>query len=188
MAIFAFNAFPECNQRTIVQANGRSLAFLYLRYGVYDSPVPATFIRSAPSIWPISQHLTSPTSPDIIDSALLEDYLSIVLTSEIGKGGTGVVLGGNLEVEATNGCVPLDVVVKLAFTHVQQDLLRNEYEIYHQLYSRGVVKGIPTAFGFFNDYEGGPSALIMSFAGVSLATEPKQLLFYEQYVHFQDSI
>jgi hypothetical protein len=136
----------------------------------------------------MSQHPTPPPSPRIIDSAQLEDCVSIVLTSEIGKGGTGVVLGGQLEVEATKGLVPLDVVVKLAFNHVQRDSLRNEYEIYRQLCSKGVVKGIPTALGFFDDSEGGPSALVMSFAGVSLATEPKQLSLSQQYVHFQDSI
>lgn len=136
----------------------------------------------------MSQDPTPPPSSHIIDSALLEDCLSIVLTSEIGNGGTGVVLGGQLEVKATKGLAPLDVVVKLAFNHVQRDSLRNEYEIYRQLCSKGVVKGIPTALGFFDDSEGGPSALVMSFAGVSLATEPKQLSLSQQYVHFQDSI
>jgi hypothetical protein len=172
-------------QRTVAQANRRNLAFLYLQYGVYGSPIPATFVRSAPSI---GRHRAPPPSLHVIDSALLGDCLSIVLTSEVGEGGTGIVLGGKLEVEATKGCVPLDVVVKLAFTEVQQDLLRSEYETYQRLYSKGVVKGIPTVLGLFDDSEGGPPALVMSFAGISLAAEPKQISSSQQCVHSRDSI
>jgi hypothetical protein len=74
-----------------------------------------------------------------------EECLTVILTSEIGHGATGVVLRGRLE---PDGAIPLDVVVKLAFKYEQRDALRSEYEIYRCLRSKGVLQGIATALGF----------------------------------------
>jgi hypothetical protein len=129
-----------------------------------------------------------PPSKHTISCTKIKDCLSIIVTSEIGRGATGLVLGGQLEVEATRGCVPLGMAVKLAFTDDQRYSLREEYEVYRQLRSKGVVKGIPHAFGFFDDAEGGPSALIMSAAGSSLATLPRKVSRYDQCVNLQDHV
>ena len=144
------------------------MVLLYLRYGVYDSPIPATFLRSAPPI--IAQ--TSPTalfSSPAFHSFGPEECLTTVITSEIGRGTTGVVHRGTLEPEICDGAMPLDVVVKLAFRSEQQDALRNEYEVYRHLKSKGVHQGIATVLGIFDDSEGCACALVSLYAGVSLS-------------------
>src|SRR6266566_3220064 len=98
------------------------MVLLYLRYDIYDSQVPASFLRSAPSIMTHTRSQT-PFSPRAPQSCGLEDCLTIVLTSEIGRGVTGVVHRGTLELEICDGVMPLDVVVKLAFSSEQRDAL-----------------------------------------------------------------
>ena len=151
------------------------MLFLFHRYGIYDSPIPATFLRSAPSISEDEKISTSFSPPDV-SSYQEEDSLTVILTSEIGHGATGVVLCGMLTVDDLDGSMPLDVVVKLASGSEQRDALRNEYETYRVLRMKGVVEGIATVLGFFDDNEGGPSCLVMLYAGVSLGMELGQVL------------
>ena len=161
-------------------AQNRVVLLLYLRYGVYDSQYPATFYRSAPAI--IEDKKTPPLLPlRAISSCQTEDCLTSILTAEIGHGATGVVHRGTLHAEGSDESVPLDVVVKLAFDSEQRDALKNEYEIYRLLRSNGVAQGIVTVLGFFDDVEGGPSALVMLYAGVSLETEPEQVLLLSEW-------
>jgi len=87
-----------------------------------------------------------------------------------------VVHRSALGVEGLDRSTPLDVVVKLAFDSEQRDALKSEYEMYRLLRSKGVVKGITTVLGSFDDFEGGPSALVMLHAGVSLVTKPEPVL------------
>ena len=90
--------------------------------------------------------------------------------------------GGTLTVESSDGCVSLDVVVKLAFDGEQRDTLKREYEVYRLLESKGVINGIATTLGFFDNFEGhSPSALIMLNAGVPLGTPPEQALVRSQW-------
>jgi hypothetical protein len=154
-------------------AQNRVVLLLYLRYGVYNSQYPATFLRSAPAI---TEDKTIPALLPLraISLCQTEDCLTVVLTSEIGHGASGVVHRGTLHVESSDESVPLDVVVKLAFDSEQRDALKNEYEIYRLLRSNAVVQGIATVLGFFDDVEGGPSALVMLYAGVSLEMEPER--------------
>ena len=97
--------------------------------------------------------------------------MTIVLTSEIGRGATGVVHRGTLGPGICDGAMPLDIVVKLAFRTEQRDALKREYEIYRHLSSRGVRQDITTTLGLFNDSEGAACALFMLYAGVTLSTE-----------------
>jgi len=76
---------------------------------------------------------------------------------------------GTLEPEICDGVVPLDVVVKLAFSSEQRDALRSEYEVYRRLESKGIHQGIATALGFFDDAEGCACALVLLYAGVPLS-------------------
>jgi len=71
--------------------------------------------------------------------------------------------------------MPLDVVVKLAFDSEQRDALRNEYEVYSRLKSKGVHQGIATALGIFDDSEGCTSALVLLYAGVPLSESQANL-------------
>jgi len=114
--------------------------------------------------------------PRDISTCGIDECLPIVLTSEIGHGATGIVHGGTLQLESAEGSVPLDIVVKLAFDNQQRHALRDEYEVYCNLRSKGVLRGITTVLGFFDDCEGGPCALVMLYAGASLATEPERVL------------
>jgi hypothetical protein len=163
-------------QKTIQVANSRNVVLLFLRYDIYDSLIPATFFRSTPPIMADAKLPTPPLSPRDISTCGLDECLPIVLTSEIGHGATGIVHGGTLQLEGAEGSVPLDVVVKLAFDNEQQHALRDEYEVYRRLKSKGVLGGITTVLGFFDDCERGPCALVMLYAGVSLATEPGRVL------------
>ena len=150
-------------------ASNRDVVLLYLQYDVYDSPIPASFLRSAPSIMAHTRCSPPLFSPRALHSYELEECLTIILTSEIGRGATGVVHGGTLWPEVLDGAMPLDVVVKLAFNSEQRDALRSEYEVYRHLKSKGVHQGIATALGIFDDSEGCACALVLLDAGVSLS-------------------
>jgi hypothetical protein len=65
--------------------------------------------------------------------------------------------------------MPLDIVVKLAFDVEQRDALKSEYCC---LRSKGILRGIATPLGFFDDSEGGACALVMLYAGVPLIAVP----------------
>ena len=142
--------------------------------------IPSTFVRSAPAVTE-GEKPPALLSPQAISACRDEDCLIIVLTSEVGAGATGVA-HGTLTAESSDGCVSLDVVVKLAFDSEQRDALKREYEVYRLLESKGVINGIATTLGFFDDFEGhGPSALIMLNAGVPLGTPPEQALVRSQW-------
>jgi hypothetical protein len=95
--------------------------------------------------------------------------MTLILTSEIAEGATGIVHGATLKLQSSDEKLGdgVDVVVKLALLDEQKDALRNEYSIYQHLASER-VKGIPTALGLFDDIEGGPTLLIMTHAGTCL--------------------
>jgi len=155
-------------------ASNRNVVLLYLQYDVYDSPIPALFLRTTPSIIAHTRCPTPPLSPRSIHTYGLEECLTIVLTSEIGQGATGTVHRGTLEPGISDGAIPLDVVVKLAFDVEQRDALKSEYDVYCCLRSKGILRGIATPLGFFDDSEGGACALVMLYAGVPLTAVPRR--------------
>ena len=163
-------------QKTIQAASKRDMLLLYLQYSVYDSPIPASFIRSAPPIMVKTKYPAPPSSQKAIRTYTPNECLSIVLTSEIGQGATGKVHRGTLKLHNKDGSAPLDVVVKLAFDSQQRDMLRTEYETYRCLWSKGVLRGLTTTLGFFDDTEDGPCALVMLYAGDSLSDKPERIL------------
>jgi len=95
-------------QKTIQVANSRNVVLLFLRYDIYDSPIPATFFRSAPPIMAGTKFPTPLLLPRDISTCGIDECLPIVLTSEIGHGATGIVHGGTLQLESAEGSVPLD--------------------------------------------------------------------------------
>lgn len=107
---------------------------------------------------------TSPVTPVARDDRLL-----LFLTSEIGRGATGVVHGGTLEIESEHRRSSVNIVAKLAFTSSQQARLAQEWSVYTHLALNG-VQGIPTLLGIFHDVErdNGPSCVLMRHAGTSL--------------------
>ncbi|KAF8074046.1 hypothetical protein FPV67DRAFT_783384 [Lyophyllum atratum] len=142
------------NQEIVKQnARGRPLMLLELRYGVYNSPAPASLLRTHS----IQKDTYGP-----------EEYFSIVFTSRIAGGATGVAHGATLRLLAADGEVRcVDVVVKLSFKSAQKERLRHEYTIYEHLATRG-VKGIPFVYGLFEDVETDTMALVMSHVGTAL--------------------
>jgi len=80
-------------------ASNRDVVLIYLQYDVYDSPVPSSFLRSAPPIVADPKFPTPPLSTRAISTYAPEECLTIVLTSEIGRGTTGVVHHGTLKLE-----------------------------------------------------------------------------------------
>lgn len=161
-------------------ANNCDVVHLYLRYDIYDSAVPASFLRSADSIMTHAKSLYPPP-PRAIHSYGPEERLTIILTSEIGYGATGVVHRGVLGSDLWGGAMPLDVVVKLAFDSTQQDSLKSEYEVYRCLKSKG-VQGIATTLGIFDDSEGCASALLLLYAGVPISELQGKLSVSDWYV------
>jgi hypothetical protein len=124
-----------------------------------------------------------PAPPQAIHTYKPNEYLAIVLTSEIRRGATSIAHRGTLRLNNGDGFVQLEVVVKLAFDNWQQDMLRTEYEIYCRLLSKGVLRGITTTLGLFDDTEAGPCALVMLYAGESLFDKPERVLSVsERYV------
>jgi hypothetical protein len=105
----------EGHQNTIHEAGNRDVVCVYFRYGVYDSHIPASFLRSAPSIMARTRTLIPPPPPQSIRRCRPEECLTIVLTSEIVRGATGMVHRGTLVPEIWHNAIPLDVVVKFAF-------------------------------------------------------------------------
>jgi len=163
---------PDQHRREyIIQiAKNRDVLFLSLQYDMYDSPTPAAFLRSAAAITEDRRN-SALLYPRDIANYRAEDCHSVTLVSEIGRGATGVVHRGMLDVESSCGFMTLGVVVKLAFDKEQRVALKNEYEIYRLLRSKRIVNGIATVLGLFDDFEGGPSALVMLDAGESLGPE-----------------
>jgi len=96
--------------------------------------------------------------------------MTIVITSEIGQGVTGIALRGTLKPKNMEGAGSLDVVVKLAFDAEQRDSLKSEYEFYRHLKLKGVNRGITPTIGFFDDIEGSACAIVMLYAGVPIST------------------
>ena len=152
------------------------MLLLYFQYGIYDSPIPASFTRSAPPIMAKAKFPAPPLSPRTTRTYTPNECLFIVLTSEIGQGATGIVHRGTLKPNNGDGSAPLDVVVKLAFDNQQRDMLRAEYETYRRLRSKGVLRGLTTTLGLFDDTEDGPCALVMLYAGDSLFDQPERIL------------
>ncbi|KAG5651123.1 hypothetical protein H0H81_009775 [Sphagnurus paluster] len=138
------------------QVSDRSLALIEIRYGVYDSPAPASFLR-------LDQRRKARYNS--------QEYISIVITSRIAAGATAVAHDADLKLLASDGKVrSTNVVVKLAFEPEQTERLRHEFEIFEHLHSRGVVDGIPFIYGIFKDTESEAHALVMSHVGTSLWT------------------
>ncbi|GLB43189.1 hypothetical protein LshimejAT787_1300900 [Lyophyllum shimeji] len=136
-------------------AASRSLALLEIRYGVYNSPAPASFVRS-------KTKKRKSYGPD--------EYFSLVLTSEIASGATGIAHEAQLKVLVGGSTRSLGVVVKLSFKLEQLERLRHEVSIYEHLAARGVREGIPFVFGLFEDTETDTLALVMSHVGECLWT------------------
>jgi hypothetical protein len=117
-----------------------------------------------------------------------DEYLSLILESEIGHGATGVAHGATLEL-ATSGGVILNakVVVKLAFSDEQQDSLRHEYNIYQHLALRGVT-GVVNILGLFDDLEGCAIGLVMTHAGDALSINGVAISHSQRFVHLTVSL
>lgn len=69
---------PEATEKLINAALNRELVLLYLQYFIYDSPVPASFVRSLPLTLPMS------SSPFYPPDRMYEPHacMTIVATSE----------------------------------------------------------------------------------------------------------
>jgi hypothetical protein len=94
--------------------------------------------------------------------------MSLVVSSEIAAGATGIVHNAMLEVTSTSdGVRSLKVVVKFAFEREQQKRLRHEFSIYQHLASLE-IDNIPTVLGLFKDTESDTLALIMTHVGLCL--------------------
>ncbi|KAG6835535.1 hypothetical protein H0H93_000423, partial [Arthromyces matolae] len=129
------------------------LALVTLRYGNYNSVSPSAFLRlGATEKTTYGPH----------------EYISLVLTSEIGSGGVGTVYRAKLEAAIDGSLCESSVAVKLGFTKYHTERLLLENSAYGRLSKGGVTEGIPFVFGLFMDTESDVAALVMTYHGQSL--------------------
>ena len=162
-------------EQIIEMLSKRKRLFMYLQFGIYDSPVPATFVRAIPS-------------PFVKPAPLMSsnEYMTLVLSSELAQGATGVVHGGTLEMETLEQRISLDIVAKLAFGEDQRENLKHEFSTYCHLASKG-VKNLPTLLGLFEDVEDGALALLLTPAGVPIVNKG-QLSASAQYASLTSNL
>ncbi|KAG6834230.1 hypothetical protein H0H93_011034 [Arthromyces matolae] len=134
-------------------ASSRPLILMALRFDNYNSTAPGPFLRSGAK-------RKASYGP--------REYMSLVLTSKLGNGAIGIAYNGRLELLVDNRAREASVVVKLALEEGHVESLRHEYSIYEHLSDRGVVEGIPSVLGLFEDLESGVLALVMSHVGQNL--------------------
>jgi hypothetical protein len=149
------------------QAYSRNVFLLYLCYGIYDSPNPASFFRSAEVFTNVDGLHTPPSTPLLRRKYPRSDTVTIVIYSELGEGSTGKVHGGLLTVDTGTDCIGVPVAVKLSFGKAQKDRLHREARIYEKLIDAG-VPGIPAPFGLFTDPECHSLALVLTHGGQSI--------------------
>ncbi|KAJ6481948.1 hypothetical protein C8R45DRAFT_1003556 [Mycena sanguinolenta] len=153
------------NQTAPKLASQCNLMLVRIEHDIYHSPVPASFIRSAPSL--AIPGLSAP-STSVKRAYQQHEYFSVTLTSRIGDGATGIVHSAILSATSKEGDTFEDsAVVKFAFLKDQQRRMRHEYEVYQHLTNHGVT-GVPQVYGMFEDLEGGPIALVMRHCGKTL--------------------
>ncbi|KAF7296402.1 Protein kinase domain-containing protein [Mycena chlorophos] len=157
----------ERPQSAIKIAGGLDFMLLYLRYGMHDSPAPASFIRSAPCLVS-SGDAEEKTRPSVKRKYLREECIVVILGPQIGTGATGIAHTASLEVVDVQGrMVTANIVVKIAFLAEQQQKMRHEFQVYRRLVAHK-VKGVPEVYGIFDDLEGGAIILLMSHCGTTL--------------------
>lgn len=147
---------------------------LHMQYNVCDTMKPAIFYCGA--------HVKGVLSPALTPATLflINECVSLFLTSELGKDKSGVLYNGVLEVEwdEKNSTIPA-VMVKLAFTEEHQQNLVQEWLVHKYLLMESTA-GIPSIIGiFYHDNDEGPSCFLSYHTGVLLA-DRKELFSSDQ--------
>lgn len=145
----------------------RQVALLTLKYGVYCSPAPATFLRIGNSFaHGVNEHF-KPTKKSHFRPS---EYFELVLEAPFDDDSVGVAHPAMLSITLESGeTLQQDIVVKFAFSAEQHARLRDEYRIYtHLAYSKDVVEGILPVHGLFEDQDSETLALVMDHGGQSL--------------------
>jgi hypothetical protein len=154
---------------------------LYFRYGVYDSPIPSTFLRQ-PVKPEFDEYRMYPRQANANAHHLEEDRnCTIILTSEAHSESERTVHFGTLGID-TEGSPMLSVAVKVASVDYERKRLRKEHNIYSHLHAQG-VKGIPTVLGFFDDFDEEASCLVMLHCGRPLSDMKALIPSSTQYVN-----
>src|ERR1700742_1716932 len=113
----------------------RDVILLYLRYGIYDSPVPATFTREVPYGLPLGES-SSRCHPKLEPGKHYEaeEVTNLILASEFWKGSTGLAHSGKIAVESSDGKLhATDVVAKVSLHSDDKAFAEHEYTIYQRL-------------------------------------------------------
>ncbi|KAG6855588.1 hypothetical protein H0H87_000489 [Tephrocybe sp. NHM501043] len=128
-----------------------------MHYSIWNSSTPAAFVKIG------AVKKAKYTS---------NEYMLLVLTSNIAEGATGIAHTACLEIFVNSRIFNLKVIVKLAFHSKQTQHLQHKHTIYMHLAASGVEEGIPHIFGLFEDVETKAIALIMSHKGNCLLQKP----------------
>ncbi|KAJ7162375.1 hypothetical protein C8R46DRAFT_1104421 [Mycena filopes] len=161
---------PSDVGRATDAASTRNLVLILIRYGVFNSSAPASFVRCTPLPSPASPAKTARLTPIKRSGYKADEHIELTLAAEIAAGATGIVHHGTLQTALSDGTVLREeVVVKIAFLVEQQDKMRHEYAIYKHM-APFRVQGIPQVYGLFEDLEGGAMVLVMAVCGTCLWT------------------
>ncbi|KDR68735.1 hypothetical protein GALMADRAFT_1026246 [Galerina marginata CBS 339.88] len=157
-----------------IELCSRPLVLVNLSYGIYQSPVPASFMRLGPSCVHIS-YINSFKKIRRKGKYTHSQYFTLTVGEHLGKGAIGVAhpTYATLELDSST-LIQHDLVVKFAFSKEQQESIRHEFDIYQHLARNNVVDGIVRVYGLFQDMDTGTIALVMDNAGIDLATREQK--------------
>ncbi|KDR71713.1 hypothetical protein GALMADRAFT_253434 [Galerina marginata CBS 339.88] len=155
----------------------RKLAVVNLDYGAFCSTSPSSFFRVGPSCCPgLANPAPSHGRKDKTKSSYNQaEYFLLTLKAPRGEGAVGIVHPATLEMTLENGDVLTEnLILKLAFSSKQAEGLQREFEMYRYLSEHGVVEGILTVHGLFQDPESSAMGMLMSDGGQSLRRREKE--------------
>ncbi|KAH9487245.1 hypothetical protein JR316_0001314 [Psilocybe cubensis] len=141
----------------------REVALITLKYGVYCSPVPATFLRV--QLNPSTNAVSTKTK------FLPHECLELVLDQPFENvSAKKSIHNAKLLVTLNSGEVlHRKLVVKLAFSHEQRQELQNEYMTYkHMSQFEEIEQYCVPVHGLFEDQDSDTLAMVMDYGGISL--------------------
>lgn len=135
-----------------------------LRYDIYCSPVPSSFLRVVEGESYFQRRHRK------------HEYFLLTLGEVFGSGSIGNVHLADLEVILESGEIlhRSNLAMKLAFSEDQRRKLRNEYNIYCHL-SKHNVQGLVQIHGLFEDAESKTLGMLMDHCGDNLRIRQHRL-------------
>lgn len=158
----------------ILEIGRRDVALVRLKYNIYNSPIPSSFLRCGSSLIHGKGPITF-KEPKRKASYGETEYVSITLKDKISWGAISVVHHATLSLHTSDGAtLTRQAVAKLSFSKANQKRLQHEFSVYTHLSKNIGVNGLLPVYGMFQDMEGGPLMLVLGYGGISLLAREEQ--------------